>query len=278
MEISSGLGESELQSVDSFEGFQSSVNQKQCPDDTEHDNLISELENSLAETLYIEEVEETEQAKIRKMDERNECGRPKMDMEKPSQKVLIKCASFPFPNKLQISDASSTEEPGKAFKGGSEQDPHNAYTRSVSLPNPSKLVSAMKGSREKRGASPKKLTVSWAPDVYDPTPTSVSHSVKGKKQQKHKNNRKNWKKDGKKGQKGNTSRGKDKKQIRKAASGSCSSSDRCYKPLDCCGRLEEANDGYHDMAVGSPDPQSYCGSSFLKKSLTEMHYPVAEAL
>lgn len=143
---------------------------------------------------------------------------------------------------------------------------------------PSKLVSAMKGSREKRGASSEKLTVSWAPDVYDPIPTSVSHSVKGKKQQKHKNNRKNWKKDGKKGQKGNSSRGKDKKQIRKAASGSSSSSDRCYKPLDCYGRLEEANDGYDDMTVGSPDPQSYCGSSFLKISLTEMHYPVAEAL
>lgn len=134
MEISSDLGELELQSVISFEGLQSSVNQKQCPDHAELDNLISELENSLAETLYIEEVEETEQAKTRKMDERNECGRPKMDLEKSSQKVLTKCASFPFPSKLQLSDDSSTEEPEKAFKGGSDEDPHNAYTRSVSLP------------------------------------------------------------------------------------------------------------------------------------------------
>lgn len=136
----------------------------------------------------------------------------------------------------------------------------------------------MKGGREKHGASLKKLTVTWAPDVYDPAPTSVSHSVKGKKHQKYKNNRKNWKKDGKKGHKGNSSRGKDKKQVRKVASG-IPSAERYYKPLDCCGRLEEANDGgFDDMTVGSPDPQSYCGSSFLKKSITEMHYPVAEAL
>lgn len=134
MEISSDLGKLELPAVNSFEGLQSSVNQNQCPDDAEHDNLISELETSLAETLYIEEVEETEQAKIRKMDERNECGRPKMDLEKSSQKVFTKCASFPFPNKLQLSDASSTEEPEKAIKGGSDEYPLNAYTRSVSLP------------------------------------------------------------------------------------------------------------------------------------------------
>lgn len=41
-----------------------------------------------------------------------------------------------------------------------------------------KPVSAMKGSREKRGVTPpQKLTVKWAPDVYDPVPSSISHTV-----------------------------------------------------------------------------------------------------
>lgn len=39
------------------------------------------------------------------------------------------------------------------------------------------LVSAMKGSRAKRGIVTK-LSVSWAPDVYDPPVTSDSHTVK----------------------------------------------------------------------------------------------------
>lgn len=138
------------------------------------------------------------------------------------------------------------------------------------------LVSAMKGSREKHGASPRKLSVSWAPDVYDPIPTSLSHTFTGaKKQHKSKNNRKNWK-NGKKGQKGNSSRGgngKDKKQ-RCKASGNCSG----YKSVDTRERLTDPNDEFGDLTVGSPDSQSYCGTSFFKNSHTKMHYPVAEAL
>ncbi|KAK3162268.1 hypothetical protein QOZ80_1BG0087580 [Eleusine coracana subsp. coracana] len=40
------------------------------------------------------------------------------------------------------------------------------------------LVSAMKGTRAKQGISTK-LSVSWAPDVYDPPVTSDSHTVRG---------------------------------------------------------------------------------------------------
>ncbi|KAG1338241.1 hypothetical protein COCNU_04G005470 [Cocos nucifera] len=39
----------------------------------------------------------------------------------------------------------------------------------------------MKGSRKQQGLLPKmKLSVKWAPDVYDPPPTSESHTVKGR--------------------------------------------------------------------------------------------------
>lgn len=137
---------------------------------------------------------------------------------------------------------------------------------------PSKLLSAMKGSREKEGLSPGKLTVTWAPDVYDPPTTSMSHTVTGKKQQKSKN-KKNWKRDGKKGQKGSSSRGKEKKQYRKGGA-----SERSHRYLDSRETLVGTNNDFGDLVVGSPDQHSYCGSSFLKNSLTSMHYPVAEAL
>lgn len=119
--------------------------------------------------------------------------------------------------------------------------------------------------------------MSWAPDVYDPIPTSLSHTVTGgKKQHKSKNNKKNWK-NGKKGQKGKSSRGgsgKDKKQLSKNSGNSSGYN----KPMDTRERLVEPNDEFGDLTVGNPDSQSYCGTSFLKNSHTKMHYPVAEAL
>ena len=97
----------------------------------------------------------------------------------------------------------------------------------------------------------------WAPDVYDPVPTLMSHSVKNKSSHKSKNNKKNDKKNGKKGQKNSSHgiSGKDKKQSRKAAKGS---------------------NEFEVFEVGSSN--SHCGNSLLRKSHTEMHYPVAEAL
>ncbi|MFS8004561.1 hypothetical protein Hanom_Chr13g01227311 [Helianthus anomalus] len=51
-------------------------------------------------------------------------------------------------------------------------------SRGQSIPERLKPVSAMKGSREKRGLSPlKQLTVKWAPDVYDPLPMPSLHIV-----------------------------------------------------------------------------------------------------
>ncbi|KAJ6407918.1 hypothetical protein OIU84_011262 [Salix udensis] len=124
------------------------------------------------------------------------------------------------------------------------------------------------GSREKQG-SPRKLTVSWAPDVYDPIPNSLSHSVKSKPKKSRKDRDKDNthnKKNGKKGQKGSSSKGlggKDKRQFRKSGG----RSDKCYKT--------DASEGSDDFGVGSPD---YCGSSFLKNSAAKFHYSVAEAL
>ncbi|CAM0885590.1 unnamed protein product [Alopecurus aequalis] len=63
-------------------------------------------------------------------------------------------------------------------KESSTYEPSPSFTPSV------RLVSAMKGSRERSGeASPTEVRrVKWAPDVYDPPVTSVDHSVKSLQQ------------------------------------------------------------------------------------------------
>ncbi|MBA0572206.1 hypothetical protein Golob_002563 [Gossypium lobatum] len=138
-------------------------------------------------------------------------------------------------------------------------------------------LSALKGGRQKQGLPTKELTVTWAPDVYDPLPTSVLHTVRGKKQQKSKKNN-DKKKKGKKWHKGNNSLrggGKDNKQFHRGGG----SLDKWYnyKPLELHGMVVNNASGNHDgFKVGSTDP--YCGTSYLKNSLTRMHYSVAEAL
>lgn len=93
-----------------------------------------------------------------------------------------------------------------------------------------------------------------------------------------KNERKKYdKKNGKIKQKGKPSKGggsKDKKQVRKSSE----SSNRCNQgpnidntPFEC----NEPSDKLEDFGFGGPD--LYCGSSFLKKSVTKMQFSVAEA-
>lgn len=78
-----------------------------------------------------------------------------------------------------------------------------------SLPKPLKRISAMKGSREKHGVGPPtKLTVKWAPDVYDPVPCSALDMVINKP-------RKHSKKKDTSSKEKSKRKGKDKKQSRK---------------------------------------------------------------
>ncbi|KAI3447666.1 hypothetical protein Pfo_004331 [Paulownia fortunei] len=148
------------------------------------------------------------------------------------------------------------------------------YSRSISLPTPLKLVSAMKGSREKQGIAPKKLSVTWAPDVYDPTPTAESH-VPSSKNPRYRNDGKKYGKNKHKsgGKSSRGSRGKDKKQARKNGGGTTK-----FKPL----QDESVVVGNFEPQVASVDfnvvsPNPFCGSSFLKKSVTDLHFPVTEA-
>lgn len=135
----------------------------------------------------------------------------------------------------------------------------------------------MKGSRAQYYGESPKLSVTWAPDVYDPPQTSLCHSVKNNKKQQKSKNRKN----GKKGQKGSnsSSRGsggsRDKRQARKAVS----SSDRYQRSFDPHDSLVSTLNEFEsfDDGSGSGSTDSHCGSIFLKTSVTKVHYSVTEA-
>ncbi|XP_050379921.1 uncharacterized protein LOC126797321 [Argentina anserina] len=294
MDISSLCGKSVLENVGCSLGLQCSANQTQHPSSSFCRDLVAALD----ESLNLREVGEKSlngggvgkessavkadgdvgrgcsRGDVGGVEKGNMCANGEGREGKCKPKCLNKCATFPSSQVLPPDGSSDreVEEPETALLWlFGEEHTIQGYSRSVSLPSPLKLLSAMKGSREKEGLSTEKLTVKWAPDVYDPPVTLMSHTVNRNKQQKTRN-KKNWKRDGKKGQRSNNSRGKDKKQYRKGGA-----SERSHRSLDSHEMITETNDEYGDL-VGNREPHSYCGSSFLKDSLTNMHYPVAEAL
>ncbi|XP_059647003.1 uncharacterized protein LOC132293504 [Cornus florida] len=198
-----------------------------------------------------------------------------------SDKCLCKCTTFPCSGEM-MSFAESTDRKDEdeldevtaaMLKETDNESAKPGDWRPISLPTPLKPVSAMKGSREKHGIPSKKLTVTWAPDVYDPPPTSVSHVPSSKKQRQRTDSKKCVKNRQKVG--GKSKRGKDKKHVRKYSG---SSSNKGFKTSDDDVRLIKYNEPcveLLDFDVGSRD--SYCGSSFLKESVTKMHLSVAEA-
>ncbi|KAK6942927.1 hypothetical protein RJ641_028304 [Dillenia turbinata] len=138
---------------------------------------------------------------------------------------------------------------------------------------PSKLVSAIKGSREKEGLPVKKMSVSWASDVYDPPPSDFSHVGKIKNQRPYKNLKEN-KKNGKGKQKGKAAKGagtKDKKQLRRLAGKAKASLDSTEDPAGLFYRdysmpPVEPSDS---SDLGSPDS---CGDGFLKTPFSKYNY------
>ncbi|KAG5002899.1 hypothetical protein AAZX31_10G042200 [Glycine max] len=229
-----------------------------------HDNIISKLEVTFSESLHIHDAQNSEHASegdhIGNCDvgERNLREGFELQETKLEIKCLKECSTFPYPD-MMLPSSSSDEEADASSP--SKQSPRQNYSCSVSLPAPPKLVSAMKGSREKERGSQMKLTVKWAPDVYDPVPTLLSHTVKNKKQQKPRI-KKSEKKNGKKGQKVSYSkRGSSKdKQYR----------NRWFYSHDEVFEASSDNAANHD---------SYCGTSYyLETSLTKVHWSIGEAL
>ncbi|KAL9684515.1 hypothetical protein QQ045_021956 [Rhodiola kirilowii] len=155
---------------------------------------------------------------------------------------------------------------------GSSKDNNSAQEASyLNLPSPSSVVSAMKGSREKQGITCTKLSVSWSPDVYDPVPTLVSHTVKNKQKRQSRSEKKSGKGKHKGSKASKHSAGKERKQAHKSSG----STKNCYASLDAHDRMLSYNNQSVNFNVGSPE---FCANSFLKASLLKIQMPAAEAL
>ncbi|GER54354.1 BRI1-KD interacting protein [Striga asiatica] len=211
-------------------------------------------------------------------------------------KCISKCATFPPVHEPKSTGDVTVGEKGKhvgdttveASDGNGSAKPA-CYARSTSLPSndwgllpprwenttfllfaphlevPLKLVSSLKGSREKReGTSPKNLSVTWAPDVYDPIPTSVSHVPTDKNQRYRNSSKKSGKykqRSSGKSSRGGRSKDNKKQTTRKSSSGSTSKSSsngKLKQPFHMGGGGVVL--GGLDYNVGGPDP--FCGSSF----------------
>ncbi|GMH23097.1 hypothetical protein Nepgr_024940 [Nepenthes gracilis] len=189
------------------------------------------------------------------------------------KKCLGKCATFPNGGHM-----SSKSEDGRDKTPDSQLQQSSSYSHSTSLPSARKLISAMKGSREKEGASPRDLNVSWAPDVWEPPSTSLSHTVKKTTQQQFKNNKKHGK--GKHKGKNTRTGPKEKKHYRR----SCGRSDWglvSYADTDSVFSRNYASSSAElpdlDDKNGGGCADSSCGTSFLRKSNGGLLVAYAEA-
>lgn len=231
---------------------------------------IEKLQNALHDTLVVNNENLEISSKLPSdygssslEDESTGSGDSNLDPEgsnATSSKCLHKSATFPIAVKEETAPESQPE--------------NKSCMRSKSLPTANKLVSAMKGGREKEGVPPRKLSVSWAPDAYDPVPTSLSHLPKKKSRIQLKSNKKHGKsKQKSKNARGGASASKDKKQYRNSGG----RTEKCLDSFSDADRVPPSNkfsafnllDFDDGIDIGSPD--SSCANNFLEQSGGTMH-------
>ncbi|KAL6534260.1 hypothetical protein OROHE_013185 [Orobanche hederae] len=296
MEVFAPCKTSHCQSISSSRGS-SATNPRNIILSDSKDLSMTDLQTCLTELLNVEDVgistsgfnlspEKNDTGAVVKKFECKDLDKGHASGYSRSEKCLSKCATFPPLHGPRCSNVFIGEK-GKHEEGitaensegdGSAKSLIPCYSRSTSLPVPSKLVPAIKGSREKQQdtSSPKKLSVTWAPDVYDPIPTSVSHVPSDRNQRYRKKSGKYKQKSGGKSSRGSSSKSKDKKQGRKSSGGSSNKLKQPFHMDSGVVVLGEPWVGANlDYNVERPDP--FCGSSFLKESVTKLHFPVAEA-
>lgn len=204
-----------------------------------------------------------------------------LDANAKLQKHLSKCKTFPVSREMQacFSDTNGrvADSQGMTAQGhDSSANGTSAYSRSISLPSSTTLVSAMKGGRAQNGAMVKSdLRVKWALEVYDPPSTSMSHTMnrhqrpKAKKRDKYKHKGKSSKGNGgdrKRGNRKSINNTPDPQNVRLQTN-----SDRLVP--DGFGKSTVAD--IFDYGINGQEGK--CGTSFLRESLPKVHLPIGEA-
>ncbi|MQL74737.1 hypothetical protein Taro_007092 [Colocasia esculenta] len=237
------------------------------------------VEDSCDQWSYRELSLELEMCDLSRKDKKQTIAQ-KDTLDSNTKRGLSKSATFPCPEKVlpfpMPSNGGETISSASLQAQCSLKSDNLVYTRSNSLPlSPpplplqatSKLVSALKGGREREGAPPKtKLTVRWAPDVYDPPATSMSHTVnnhhyqrpKARKKDQHKHKHKS------KYSRGSTREKKQHPRLQVLESSSVAD--------------VSAQSSVGVLNYMASNQESKCGSSaVLVGSLAKLHFSVAEA-
>ncbi|KAG1365562.1 hypothetical protein COCNU_12G005620 [Cocos nucifera] len=242
---------------------------------TENDNLTTrELGNTLEEVLHIRDNHECLDDGNLTLNQHEICSDTVMQSLYVNTNMLnglCKCEMMLRSETLQSHPLD--------IEVGEELSSPVLHILSSSEPTVPKLVSAMKGSRAQQGMLPKmKLCVKWSPDVYDPPPTSDSHTIKD-----HRHRRKSTKKDyyKHKHSKGKSSRGSggDRKHAYKRSASDPIDPQNLRlqslheRPLlnDC----DQSKVEVLDYAVRTQELN--CGSSFYIESLAAVHFSVSRA-
>ncbi|XP_006653971.1 uncharacterized protein LOC102717986 isoform X2 [Oryza brachyantha] len=188
------------------------------------------------------------------------------------KKGFQKCMTFP-------PSGGEAQQQGSCCAADKDHKDAPIYERSVSLPPTLKIISAMKGSREKNGlASPTESRhVKWAPDVYDPPVTSVCHSVNNSYQRRSKSRKKDKNKQKEKQKK----KGRSKKNRQNTIQSSAVLQAPGLEDAEASSGSSAPDDfNKHETEIldyGISSQEAKCGSSFLRETAAKMHFSTAEA-
>lgn len=127
-----------------------------------NDSVVKEISLALAEVMRVYDDNDDEETDLSEDSDENGDS---LSVESDSADDLVDI------------DAELVTSPAFTAGNASESSTVKSENGNSSINGTQLLVSAMKGSRAKRGIVTK-LSVSWAPDVYDPPVTSDSHTVK----------------------------------------------------------------------------------------------------
>ncbi|XAR59012.1 hypothetical protein NMG60_11014624 [Bertholletia excelsa] len=194
------------------------------------ENFVAEIGSALEDALVLlsTTAPPMERCKVGCLEWDKECGMLTVSQDESmtvtSEKALGRNTTLHCSGNMLLCGVPVTEQ---AETSNTVWDGHNPLESSDNSSNTVKplstslkLVSAMKGSREKRGLDVEKLTVSWAPDVYDPPVTSQSHTVNRHSQHYSMTSKKSYRNKQKHRAKSSQNGSTNKKQHRKTVRGS----------------------------------------------------------